>query len=150
MIWLPLALSWIKVNTDGVALSSLGVRGCEDVFRNCRSYMKGCFAIPLGQVFAFEVELLVASMNINFAWKYGWRFIWMESDSSYVVQLLSSCFEHVPWKVRQAWQRCIFQISQMKFQVPHIFKEGNQVTYTLSKHALGLKVDSWWFFAPSF
>ena len=68
--------------------------------------------------------------------------VWLESDSSYAVQLLSSRFEHVPWRVRQAWQRCIFEISQMEFQVSHIFREGNQVADALSKLALGLEVDS--------
>ncbi|KAK3172171.1 hypothetical protein Dsin_032508 [Dipteronia sinensis] len=102
------------------------------------------------QVFAFEVELLAASMSIDFAWKYGWRRIWLESDSSYMVQLLSSRSKHVPWLVRKALQRCIFQISQMEFQVSYIFSEGNQVADALSKHALGLEVDSWWFSAPSF
>ena len=106
--------------------------------------MKGCFAIPLGQVFAFEAELLAASMAINFAWQNGWHRLWLESDSSYVVQLLSSRFEQVPWRIRQVWQRCIYQISKMEFQVSHIFREGNQVADALSKHALGLEVDSWW------
>ena len=55
-----------------------------------------------------------------------------------MVQLLSSRSKLVPWRVRQALQRCIFQISHMDFQVSHIFREGNQVADTLSKHALEL------------
>ena len=150
VIWSPPAPGWIKVNTDGAAMGSPGVGGCGGIFRNCRAFVKGCFAIPLGQVFAFEAELLAASLDINFAWKYGWHRIWLESVSSYVVQLLSSRSELVPWRVRQAWQRCIFQISHMDFQVSHIFREGNQVADTLSKHALELQTDSWWFSAPPF
>ncbi|KAK3183120.1 hypothetical protein Dsin_030406 [Dipteronia sinensis] len=68
VIWSPPAPGWIKVNTDGAALSSPGVGGCEGVFHNCRAFVKGCFAVPLGQVFVFEAELLPASMTINFAW----------------------------------------------------------------------------------
>ncbi|KAK1591397.1 hypothetical protein Q3G72_007018 [Acer saccharum] len=150
VVWSPPAPSWIKVNTYGAALGSLGVGGCGGIFRNCRAFVKGCFAIPLGQVFTFEAELLAASLTINFAWKYGWHRIWLESDSSYVVQLLSSRSEMVPWRVRQARQRCIFQISHMDFQVSHIFREGNQVADMLSKHALELQADSWWFSAPPF
>ncbi|KAK3225743.1 hypothetical protein Dsin_005605 [Dipteronia sinensis] len=150
VIWSPPAPGWIKVNTDGAALSSPGVGGCGGVFRNCRAFVKGCFAVPLGQVFAFEAELLAASMAINFAWQNGWHRIWLESDSSYVVQLLSSRSKQVPWRIRQAWQRCIYQISMMEFQVSHIFREGNQVADALFKHALGLEVDSWWATSPSF
>ncbi|KAK3222236.1 hypothetical protein Dsin_009261 [Dipteronia sinensis] len=69
VIW----LGWIKVNKDGADLSSSGIGGCGGVFRNYQDFLKGYFAIPLGQVFAFEAELLTASLAINFAWKYGWR-----------------------------------------------------------------------------
>ncbi|KAI9174960.1 hypothetical protein LWI28_025363 [Acer negundo] len=111
VIWSPPAPSWIKVNTDGTAMDFPGFGGCGGIFRNYRAFLKGCFAIPLSQVFEFEAELLAASLAINFAWKYGWHRLWLESNSSYMVQLLSSHSEMVPWRVRQAWQRCIFQIS---------------------------------------
>ncbi|KAK3188082.1 hypothetical protein Dsin_027643 [Dipteronia sinensis] len=68
VIWSPPAPSWIKVNTDGTALSSPSVGGCGGVFRNRKAFVNGCFAVPLGQVFAFEAELLAASMAINFVW----------------------------------------------------------------------------------
>ncbi|KAK2659229.1 hypothetical protein Ddye_005762 [Dipteronia dyeriana] len=113
VIWLPPAPRWTKVNTDGAALSSLGVGGCG------------------------------ASIAINFAWQNGWHRIWLESDSSYVVHLLFSRSEQVPWRIRQVWQRCIYQMSKMEFQVSHIFREWNQVADALSKHVLGLEVDSW-------
>ncbi|KAK2646849.1 hypothetical protein Ddye_022044 [Dipteronia dyeriana] len=86
----------------------------EDGF--LRAFVKGCFAVPLDHVFGFEAELLAASIAINFAWQNGWHRIWLESDSSYVVQLLSSRSEQVPWQIRQALQRCIYQISKMEFQ----------------------------------
>ncbi|KAK3193274.1 hypothetical protein Dsin_024584 [Dipteronia sinensis] len=87
--WSPSAPRWIKVNTDGSALGSPGVGGCGGIFRTCRSFVRACFAVPLGQVFAFEAELLTASLAINYAWNLGWHRIWLESDSSYVMQLLS-------------------------------------------------------------
>ncbi|KAK2652566.1 hypothetical protein Ddye_012422 [Dipteronia dyeriana] len=95
VIWSPPASGWTKVNTDGVALSSPGVGGCGGIFCNCRAFVTGCFAVPLDHVFAFEVELLTDSIAINFAWQNGWHRIWLENDSSYVVQLLSSPSEQV-------------------------------------------------------
>ncbi|KAK3189542.1 hypothetical protein Dsin_029103 [Dipteronia sinensis] len=89
VVWSPPAPGWIKVNTDGASLGSPGVEGCGGVFRTCRSFVKACFAVPIGQVFAFEAKLLAASLAINYAWNLGWHRIWLESDSSYVVQLLS-------------------------------------------------------------
>ncbi|KAK2642786.1 hypothetical protein Ddye_024549 [Dipteronia dyeriana] len=73
VVWSPPAPGWIKVNTYGVALGSLGVGGCGGVFRTCRSFVKACFAVPLGQVFAFEAELLTASLAINYAYNLGWH-----------------------------------------------------------------------------
>ncbi|KAI9166139.1 hypothetical protein LWI28_026893 [Acer negundo] len=56
VIWSTPAPSWIKVNTDGAAMGSPGFGGCGGIFRNYRAFMKGCFAIPLGQVFAFRLS----------------------------------------------------------------------------------------------
>ena len=53
VIWSPPAPGWIKVNTDGAAVSSPCARGCRGVFCNCRAFVRGCFVVPLGQVFAF-------------------------------------------------------------------------------------------------
>ncbi|KAI9178075.1 hypothetical protein LWI28_022444 [Acer negundo] len=71
VIWSPPALDWIKVNTNNADMGSPGIDGCGGIFRNCKVFVKGCFAIPLGHVFAFEAELLAASLAINFTYKYG-------------------------------------------------------------------------------
>ncbi|KAK3193386.1 hypothetical protein Dsin_024696 [Dipteronia sinensis] len=73
VIWSPPAPGWIKVNNDGAALSSPGVGRYGGIFRNCRAFVKDCFVVPLGQVFAFEAELITALMAINFAWQNGWH-----------------------------------------------------------------------------
>ncbi|KAK3205148.1 hypothetical protein Dsin_019194 [Dipteronia sinensis] len=73
VVWSPPALSWIKVDADGATIGSPRVGGYGGIFRNCRAFVKGCFAIPLGQVFGFEVELLAVLLAINFAWKYMWH-----------------------------------------------------------------------------
>ncbi|KAK3218957.1 hypothetical protein Dsin_012927 [Dipteronia sinensis] len=116
----------------------------------CRPYSQGDHGLKdQGGFSRLRPSFQRASLAINFAWKYGWHRIWLESDSSYVIQLISSRYKVVHWRVRQAWQRCIFQISQIDFQIFHIFKEGNHVADALSKHALELQADSWWFSAPS-
>ncbi|KAK3218553.1 hypothetical protein Dsin_012523 [Dipteronia sinensis] len=63
----PPASGWIKVNTYGAALSSLGVGGCEGVFRNCRAFCEGLFCYPSWVGVGFEAELLEASLAISFA-----------------------------------------------------------------------------------
>ncbi|KAK3193228.1 hypothetical protein Dsin_024538 [Dipteronia sinensis] len=39
------------------------------------------------------------------------------------IKLLSIRSDQVTWRVRQTWQRCIHQISNMEFQVSYIFRE---------------------------
>ncbi|KAK3194054.1 hypothetical protein Dsin_025364 [Dipteronia sinensis] len=73
VVWSPPAPGWIKVSISGAALGSPGVGGCGGVFRTCRSFVKAYFAVPLGRVFAFEAELLAASLALNYAWNLGWH-----------------------------------------------------------------------------
>ncbi|KAK3188308.1 hypothetical protein Dsin_027869 [Dipteronia sinensis] len=77
VVWSPLSPGWVKVNMNGADLGSPGVRGCG------------------------------VSMAINYAWINDWRRIWLESDSSYVVQLLSARSDKVQWCVWQAWHGCL-------------------------------------------
>ncbi|KAK0595507.1 hypothetical protein LWI29_007339 [Acer saccharum] len=83
--WRPPPLGYLKVKMDGVAFGSPSPAGCARVFCTCRGFVKGCFAIPLGVCFAFEAELAVAVHAIDYAWTFGWRWLWLESDSTFVV-----------------------------------------------------------------
>ncbi|KAK3199937.1 hypothetical protein Dsin_023352 [Dipteronia sinensis] len=89
-----------RVNTDGDAFGSPGLAGCAGVFRTCRGFFKGCFAIPLIVCFAFEAELAAAVHTIDYAWTFGWRRLWLESDSTFVVDTLRSRSYKVPWRWR--------------------------------------------------
>ncbi|EEF38759.1 conserved hypothetical protein [Ricinus communis] len=53
----PPHLGWLKLNTDGSARRAPGSSGASRVFRNCRGSIKGSFALPLGNGFAFEANL---------------------------------------------------------------------------------------------
>ncbi|KAK3229339.1 hypothetical protein Dsin_001220 [Dipteronia sinensis] len=87
--WRPPPPRCLKVNTDEAAFGSPGLTGCAGVFRTCRGFVKGCFAIPLGVCFAFEAELAAAIHAID-AWTFGWCRLWLESDSTFVVDTLRS------------------------------------------------------------
>ncbi|KAK3198571.1 hypothetical protein Dsin_021986 [Dipteronia sinensis] len=68
VVWSPPSPGWVKVNMDVATFGSPGTGGCGGVFRNCRLFVKDCFATLLGFVFAFETELLSVSMAINYDW----------------------------------------------------------------------------------
>ena len=60
VLWKPPPLGWIKVNTNGAAFGCLGLASSGGIFRNCKGFVHGCFAIHIGMAFAFEVELVAS------------------------------------------------------------------------------------------
>ncbi|KAL8557733.1 hypothetical protein ACS0TY_005004 [Phlomoides rotata] len=77
----------MKVNVDGSAAGTMSGGG---IFRDSFSVCRGCFAMSLGSGFAFEAELATSLHAIGIAHDFGWTGLWMECDSLYVVQTLTS------------------------------------------------------------
>ncbi|KAK0578736.1 hypothetical protein LWI29_015418 [Acer saccharum] len=100
--WRPPPPGCLKVSTDGAAFGSPGLAGCAEVFRTCRGFVKGCFAIPLGVCFAFKAELAIAVHAIDYTWTFGWCWLWLESDSTFVVDILRFRSRMVPWRWHSA------------------------------------------------
>lgn len=65
------------------------------------AFVKVCFAIPLGNKYAFEAELLIVIYALKVAQKYSWDMLWLECDSMYLVHLLSYRSLNVPWFARK-------------------------------------------------
>ncbi|KAK3195732.1 hypothetical protein Dsin_027042 [Dipteronia sinensis] len=124
VIWHPPLLVCFKVNTDGATFGSPGLVGYALVFRTCKGFFKGCFAISLGVCFAFEAKLAAVVHAIDYAWTFGCRRLWLESDSAFVVAVFRSRSRKVPWRWRSAWDMCFSLLSQMDFVVTHIYWEG--------------------------
>ena len=99
--WNPPILSWLKVNTNGSSWGNLGVTGCGSVFRNCRGFVKGYFALAISYAYVFEAEIIVVINAINLVWDSSWKKLWIKVDSSFVVDLLMSNSTHVLWKLHR-------------------------------------------------
>ncbi|KAK6138812.1 hypothetical protein DH2020_027447 [Rehmannia glutinosa] len=89
---------WMKVNTDGCVYKAPRRCVAAGVYRNCRGFFTGCFIQNIGVGFAFQAELMAAIFAIERGYRRGWRKMWLESDSTYVCDLLSSRSLKVPWK----------------------------------------------------
>ncbi|KAK2643687.1 hypothetical protein Ddye_018882 [Dipteronia dyeriana] len=148
--WRPPPSGCLKGNRDEAAFGSPGLAGCAGVFCTCRGFVKDCFTIPFGVCFAFESELAVAVYAIDYAWNFGWRRLWLKSDSTFVVDILSSRSRKVPWRWRSAWDRCLGLIYQMDFVVTHIYREDNQATNSLASRSPSIVSPTWWWNAPNF
>ncbi|XP_050217388.1 uncharacterized protein LOC126668220 [Mercurialis annua] len=142
--------NWTKVNTDGSALGAPGAAGGGGIFRNSAGFTKGSFAFPLGNEFAFAAEIAAAIMAVDIAWKRGWHSLWLECDSTFMVQLFTSKSKNVPWEYLHDWLSCLHQISKMNFQVSHIYREGNRVADLLAKHGATAASYIWRSSVPNF
>lgn len=80
----------------------------------------------------------------------SWHAIWLESDSIFMVCLLSSHSVSVSWKYQARWSLCLEFILSIDLCVSHIFQEENRVAYLLSKRALDVSQSVWWSILPSF
>ncbi|XP_057811785.1 uncharacterized protein LOC131026023 [Salvia miltiorrhiza] len=96
--WWPPNIGWIKVNTDGSASGSPGLIAGGGVFRDHTAMVQGCFHTKGGSGFPFEAELLAAITTIAITYNRGWRKLWLEADSLYVVGLFQQRSMEIPWR----------------------------------------------------
>ncbi|KAK3184874.1 hypothetical protein Dsin_032160 [Dipteronia sinensis] len=52
---------------------------------------------------------------IEYALKFNWHCLWLESDYTYMVNHLLHRSIKVPWHLMQAWKKCLFLIDSMDF-----------------------------------
>lgn len=101
--WQPQPPCYMKINIDGSALGSPGTAGYGGLFQNARGFLHGAFTGSLGTAYAFEAELMAAIYAINKAFEVGWRNLWTETITIYVVHMLCSKDLLVPWSLRVQW-----------------------------------------------
>ena len=77
-----------------------GKAGCGGIFRTCRGFIKGCFSLFLGTRLAFEAEIMGFILAIEFAYKFKWKNLWVETDLTYIVALFKDSTISMPWELR--------------------------------------------------
>lgn len=95
----------MKINTDDVAPGALGALTCGGGFRNSRGFVSLCFHVKLGFDFAFKAELVVAIFALEMAQARELHFVWLGSDTSYMVGHLRERMDMVSWRVKVRWQQ---------------------------------------------
>ncbi|XP_019427116.1 PREDICTED: uncharacterized protein LOC109335438 [Lupinus angustifolius] len=96
--WFPPIGSTVKINSDGAAKGSPGHSGGGAIFRNSRGDILACFSDYFGVNDALFAELNTAMLAIDFAKRNGWNNIWLECDSSLVVDIFKGN-GMVPWRL---------------------------------------------------
>ncbi|KAL6188353.1 hypothetical protein ACLB2K_039746 [Fragaria x ananassa] len=147
VLWHPPLSPWIKLNTDGLAKGNPGLAACEGVFRDYQGHFIGGFTTPIGHHNAFFSELLAVIIGIELAFQLGWQHVWLECDSTSVVECFSKSSFVPPWQLRTLWYNCVARTRSMSFFCSHVLREGNTVADRLAN--LGMSPSSWiWHASP--
>ncbi|CAL0327859.1 unnamed protein product [Lupinus luteus] len=149
VIWLSPTQGWIKVNTDGAAKGAPGHAGGGAIFRDNKGHLLGCFATYYGIQSSLHVELLTAIIAVQIAKNKGWTHLWLETDSTTVLQIFTNNLQ-LPWRLRNIWYQCNETLRILNFRISHIFREGNYCADQLANYRVASKIDSWWNTIPSF
>ncbi|KAF1869347.1 hypothetical protein Lal_00018441 [Lupinus albus] len=118
VIWQPPNLGWIKVNTNGGAHGAPGQAG-GGIFRDHKGSFLACFVAYYGIQDALFVEFHYVILAIKFAHKEGWNVIWLECDSTLVVDIFSAKLWIQLWLLSM-WSLCQALIPIMSLKVSHI------------------------------
>lgn len=141
VLWSPPILNWVKCNTDGAARA--GKAACGGIFTNSDSDFLGAFAINIGQCSALNAELIGAMVAIELAHVHHWHKLWLETDSM-LVYLAFQSPKIVPWSLRNRWDNCLYLLNSFRFQVTHIYREGNKCADILANIGLALSSHFWY------
>ena len=127
VLWHPPLIPWLKLNTDGFSKGNPGLAGCGGVFRDNFRRFSGGYCQDLGTQTVFFAELMAVILGVEFAFLFVWHHIWLESDSTTILQCISSSSFVPPWPLRIAWHNCLARIRHISFTCSHILREGNSV-----------------------
>ncbi|XP_057803715.1 uncharacterized protein LOC131019050 [Salvia miltiorrhiza] len=106
------------------------------VVRNAFNSVVACFQFSAGAGFAFEAELFSFIIILERAAAHQWYNLWIESDSTYVVNVFNNREVPVPWRFRSRWQAALKGVEHYNLRCSHNYREGNHVAdYLASSHS---------------
>ncbi|KAL6210110.1 hypothetical protein ACLB2K_021048 [Fragaria x ananassa] len=132
VLWHPPLSPWIKLNTDGLAKGNPGLAACGGVFQDYQGHFIGGFTTLIGHHNAFFSELLAVIIGIELAFQLGWQHVWLECDSTSVVECFSKSSFVPPWQLRTLWYNCVARTRSMSFFCSHVLRERNTVADRLA------------------
>jgi ribonuclease HI len=87
---------------------------------------------------------------IEIASQHNWQNLWIESDSTLVINAIKNPGKPVAWQLRNRWNNAMLLFRQMNGVTTHIYREGNQVADSLANHGLSTDSIAFWNETPVF
>uniref|UniRef100_M1DJP7 RNase H family protein n=1 Tax=Solanum tuberosum TaxID=4113 RepID=M1DJP7_SOLTU len=133
--WIKPPARWIKINTDGSALSNPGRIGAGGILRDQMEAMLLAFATPLGEGTNNQAEIGAAFFGMTWAIQLGYKNVVLEVDSQLLVDWIMQRAKP-PWSISTQLQQLQELIRQThNFRCKHTFREANFVADSLSKRS---------------
>ncbi|KAL6211613.1 hypothetical protein ACLB2K_016836 [Fragaria x ananassa] len=143
VLWHPPLYPWFKLNTDGLAKGNPGLTACGGIFRDNFGRFIGGYCQGFGTQTTFFSKLIGFIIGVDFAFHCGWHHLWVESDSTAVLQCLSFSSFVPLWPLRIVWYNCLTRIQHISFTCSHVLREGNSVADRFSNLGLGTSSRIW-------
>ncbi|KAL4298891.1 hypothetical protein AHAS_Ahas17G0046200 [Arachis hypogaea] len=123
--WQPPQSNWIKINTDGAVKDNPRRAGCGGILRNSEGRWIMGFSRNLGVCSAHLAELWGVYTGLEIAWTMGFRRIWLDCDSSAVVNSVKN-----PSLKRNSGSVLYYRISELldrgwQVRIEHVYREAN-------------------------
>ncbi|XP_015160335.1 uncharacterized protein [Solanum tuberosum] len=126
---------WVKINTDGSALSNPGRIGAGGILRDQMGAMLLAFATPLGEGTNNQAEIGAAIFGMTWVLQLGYKNVVLEVDSQLLVDWITQKAKP-PWSISIQLQQLQELIRQThNFRCKHNFREANFVANSLSKQS---------------
>lgn len=103
----------------------------------------------LGIFSSFEAEFLAVCIAADKVAQLNLPRIWIECDSSLVVNCLRQRSLWVPLCVRGLWYICLEKLALLSIRVTNVCREGNKVADRLAGMGCYLDTQSWWHGIPA-
>ncbi|WMV32833.1 hypothetical protein MTR67_026218 [Solanum verrucosum] len=133
--WIKLPAMWVKLNTDGSALSNPGSIGAWGVLRNSLGEIIFAFSTPLGEGTNNQTEVEAALFGLSWCVQLNYMNVILEVDSQLLVDWLMNSTS-TPWSISLQMQKLRQIVTQFThFKCIHTLREANFVADSLSKHS---------------
>ncbi|KAH0661517.1 hypothetical protein KY284_026448 [Solanum tuberosum] len=134
VIWIKPPNQWVKINTDGSALSNPGRIGAGGILRDQDGEMLLAFATPMGEGTNNQAEIGAAIFGMTWLLQLGYMNVILEVDSQLLVEWIMLKAKPL-WSINTQLQQIQEFIKQTcNFKCEHILREANFVADSLSKH----------------
>ena len=123
----------MALNTDGASRGNPGRAGVGGVLRGDRGEWLGGFSENLGQCFSMKAELWANLRGLRLAAAQKYRKVWIQTDSSVVVGMLTNRMQRHPehhFLIQQCYN--LLHMEQLEVKITHCYREANKVADILA------------------